>query len=66
VPTAWAYTNTEEDAMARIIRCECGFVAHGRTDGDLIDMIRDHMSTDHPALLETVTEADLLGWIKVE
>ena len=56
----------EEDEMARIIRCECGFVARGDTDGEVIDTIRGHMSTDHPALLETVGQEDLLGWIQVE
>jgi hypothetical protein len=29
-------------------------------------MIRGHMSTDHPALLDTVSREDLLGWIRVE
>jgi hypothetical protein len=24
------------------------------------------MATDHPALLDSVTEEDLLGWIQVE
>jgi predicted small metal-binding protein len=52
--------------MARIIQCECGFVARGQTDGEVIDVIRGHMRTDHPALLATVEEKDLLGWIKVE
>jgi predicted small metal-binding protein len=52
--------------MARIIRCECGFVARGDTDGEVIKTIRNHMGTDHPALLETVGQEDLLGWIQVE
>ena len=52
--------------MARIIQCECGFVARGQTDAEVIDAIRDHMRTDHPALLDTVGQEDLLGWIKVE
>jgi len=52
--------------MARIIRCECGYVARGDTDDDVIKAIRDHMSTDHPALLETVGQEDLLGWIQLE
>jgi len=52
--------------MARIIRCECGFVARGDTDGEVIDTIRGHMGTDHPALLESVGHDDLLGWIQVE
>jgi predicted small metal-binding protein len=56
----------KEDEMARIIRCECGYVARGETDDDVIINIRAHMSTDHPALLETVGQEDLLGWIQVE
>jgi predicted small metal-binding protein len=56
----------EEEAMARIIRCECGFVARGDTDGEVITTIRGHMGTDHPALLETIGQEDLLGWIQVE
>jgi predicted small metal-binding protein len=56
----------KEVVMARIIRCECGFVARGQTDVEVIDAIRGHMRTDHPALLATVDQEDLLGWIKVE
>ena len=52
--------------MARIIRCECGFVARGDTDGEVIDAIRRHMESDHPALLKTVGREDLLGWIQLE
>jgi predicted small metal-binding protein len=52
--------------MARIIRCECGFVARGDTDDEVIEAIRRHMGTDHPTLLETVGQEDLLGWIQVE
>ncbi|HTC70486.1 MAG TPA: DUF1059 domain-containing protein [Acidothermaceae bacterium] len=52
--------------MARIIRCECGFIARGGTDDEVITTIRGHMATDHPALLESVAREDLLGWIQVE
>jgi predicted small metal-binding protein len=52
--------------MAKLIRCECGFVARGDTDDEVIDVIRDHMRSDHPALLDTVGRQDLLGWIQVE
>jgi predicted small metal-binding protein len=58
--------NQREAAMARIIPCECGFVARGQSDAEVIDAIRRHMRTDHPALLATVEDEDLLGWIKVE
>jgi predicted small metal-binding protein len=59
-------TSLEEGVMARIIRCECGFVARGDTDDEVITTIRGHMATDHPALLESVSRQDLLGWIQVE
>jgi predicted small metal-binding protein len=52
--------------MARIIRCECGYVARGDSDQNVIDTIQAHMSTDHPALLETIEREDLLGWIQIE
>jgi predicted small metal-binding protein len=52
--------------MAKLIRCECGFVARGETDDQVVGTIRGHMASDHPALLDTVSEQDLLGWIQVE
>ncbi len=52
--------------MARLIRCECGFVARGETDDLVVIAIRDHMREDHPALLETVPTEELLGWIELE
>jgi predicted small metal-binding protein len=52
--------------MTRLIRCECGFVARGDTDDEVIDEIRAHMRTDHPALLDRVDRSDLMGWIQVE
>ena len=52
--------------MAKTIRCECGFVARGDDDDQVIGAIRGHMATDHPALLETVSHDDLLSWIQVQ
>lgn len=52
--------------MARVIRCECGFVARGQTDDEVVEGIREHLRTDHPALLESVGHDDLLGWIELE
>jgi predicted small metal-binding protein len=52
--------------MAKMIRCECGFVARGDTDEQVVGVIRGHMSTDHPALLGTVSQDDLISWIKLE
>lgn len=50
--------------MAKQITCECGYVASGDTDDEVIELIRGHMASDHPQLLETITRDDLLGWIE--
>jgi predicted small metal-binding protein len=52
--------------MAKLIRCECGFVARGNSDDQVVGVIRGHLASDHPALLETVSQEDLVSWIKVE
>jgi predicted small metal-binding protein len=50
--------------MAKVINCECGFVARGATDDEVVDNIRTHMASDHPALLDSVERRDLYGWIQ--
>ncbi len=52
--------------MAKLIRCECGFVARGDSDDHVVAEIRGHMAADHPVLLDTVSREDLLSWIRVE
>ena len=52
--------------MAKVIRCECGFVARGDTNDEVVKLIRGHLAADHPALVETVTNDDLVSWIKAE
>ena len=50
----------------KLIRCECGYVARGDTDDQVVGMIRGHLTSDHPALLETVSHQDLLSWVQAE
>ena len=50
--------------MAKLIRCECGYVARGDSDEQIVSTIEAHMGTDHPALLAKVDRADLFGWIQ--
>src|SRR6478735_4188578 len=54
----------KEVRMAKQINCECGYVARGEADEEVIALIRDHMRSDHPALLEQVSYKDLRGWIE--
>ncbi|MDQ2897163.1 MAG: DUF1059 domain-containing protein [Actinomycetota bacterium] len=55
---------TEEVQMAKQINCECGYVARGGTETEVIARIRDHMRSDHPELLEKVSDEDLRSWIE--
>jgi len=50
--------------MSKQIKCECGYVARAESDEEVVDMIREHMRTDHPELLEKVRQEDLLEWIE--
>jgi predicted small metal-binding protein len=61
----WA-ARPERRRQVKLIRCECGFVARGDSDDQVVGMIRGHMATDHPALLESVSREDLASWIQAE
>jgi hypothetical protein len=50
----------------KLIQCECGFVARGDSDDQVVGVIRGHLAADHPALLDRVSRDDLLSWIRVE
>jgi predicted small metal-binding protein len=50
--------------MAKQISCECGYVARGESGDEVVALIRDHMRSDHPELLEQVSDEDLRGWIE--
>ena len=50
----------------KLIRCDCGFVARGDSDDQVVGQIREHLATDHPALLDSVSREDLLSWVRVE
>jgi predicted small metal-binding protein len=55
---------SKERKGAKQINCQCGFVAHGESDQEVVDAIRAHMREDHPEVLEKVSQEDLLGWIE--
>jgi predicted small metal-binding protein len=50
--------------MAKLIRCECGYIARADTEDAVVEVIRDHMRTDHPALLDTVDRSEIVGWVE--
>jgi predicted small metal-binding protein len=50
--------------VERLVRCECGYVARGGTDDEVVATIRDHIRSDHPDLLDKVTDEQLRAWIE--
>jgi hypothetical protein len=47
--------------MAKVIRCQCGFLGHGATVDEAASMIEGHMRSDHPELVGKVTRDDLIA-----
>jgi len=50
--------------MERQVRCECGYIARGGTDDEVLTTIREHMRSDHPELLDKVSDEEIRGWIE--
>jgi len=50
--------------MGKMIKCQCGHVARGETDDEVIQQIEAHMREDHPDLVGKISREDVLGWIE--
>jgi predicted small metal-binding protein len=51
--------------MASQVTCECSYVARADNDDEVVALIRAHLGTDHPELLDTVTEEVIKGWVEI-
>jgi predicted small metal-binding protein len=47
--------------MAKLINCECGLVARGRTDDELVAAVTEHVKQDHPELVGKLQREDILA-----
>lgn len=47
--------------MALVIRCECGYVARGAGEEELLSEADQHLRNDHPELVGHVSRQDLLN-----
>ncbi len=47
--------------MAKIINCDCGYVARGETDEELLADAHKHISDQHPDMKGQVTDEQLLA-----
>jgi predicted small metal-binding protein len=50
--------------MARIINCECGYVARGDDDDTVIDDLEAHIARDHPEMVGKYERQDLLDMVE--
>ena len=51
--------------MARQITCECGYIARGEREDEVVDLIQEHLRSDHPQLLAQLTREDIAGWVEI-
>jgi predicted small metal-binding protein len=51
--------DVEGMVMAKVIRCQCGFLGRGETVEEAAAVIEAHMRSDHPELVGKVTREDL-------
>ena len=51
--------------MSRQIKCECGFVARGESDDQVVTQIEGHIRSDHPELAEKLTRDEIASWVEV-
>ncbi|HEY7008682.1 MAG TPA: hypothetical protein VH395_07075 [Jatrophihabitantaceae bacterium] len=51
--------------MASQVTCECGYIARAVSDDEVVALTRQHLSTEHPELVDAVTADDIRGWIEV-
>ncbi len=47
--------------MAKVIRCQCGFLGRGESVEDAVVVIEEHMRSDHPELVGKVMREDLIA-----
>ncbi len=51
--------------MTRQVRCECGFLARGKTDDEVVALVLVHVAAEHPNLAAVETADDVRGWIEL-
>ena len=47
--------------MAKVINCDCGYVARGENDEELLADAHKHIQDEHPDLVGKVSDQDLLS-----
>ena len=51
--------------MASQVICECGYVMRDDDEDRVVALVRDHISTDHPEMLDMATPEMIRTWIEI-
>jgi predicted small metal-binding protein len=51
--------------VANQVTCECGYVMRDDDEDRVVALVREHIRTDHPALLEMATPEMIRTWIEI-
>lgn len=51
--------------MASQVICECGYVMRDDDEDRVVTLVREHISADHPELLDMATPETIRTWIEV-
>jgi predicted small metal-binding protein len=51
--------------MASQVTCECGYIMRDDDENRLVALVRDHINTDHPELLDMATPEMIRTWIEI-
>lgn len=54
-----------ESTMTRQVRCECGYVARGQSDDEVVAQVLVHVAAEHPDLAAVETPEDVRRWIEL-
>jgi hypothetical protein len=55
----------KEQPMASQVTCECGYVMRDEDEDRVVALVRDHIRTDHPELLDMATPEVIRTWIEI-
>jgi predicted small metal-binding protein len=59
------FHNRRDENMSRQIKCECGFVARGESDDEVVVQIERHVRSDHPELVDSLSRVEIASWVEV-
>ena len=52
--------------MAQKVDCPCGETIHGESDEELVSNVEQHVQSDHPDLVGTMSREQILGMAQAE